>query len=205
MVTACVATMLVVMGFKLPNGFLAVFYVLAISRENTRATVRNGFALVLDNFAGLALALAGIILFIDYPLLHFLLAVGTLFLAFFLVRTLANYSLAFGISIILVAATSVNIIWAYPNPVRPDISITLWTSFRMILGTLAAVLADWLFAPLAAPLQLPESSRWLFVADAFSNPAHQVFAVKGCLAATICYVSWRVLVGPVSGSARLRV
>ena len=110
MVTACVVTMLVVMTFKLPNGFLAVFYVLAISRENTRATVRNGFALVLGNLAGLALALAGIILFIDYPLLHFVFTVGTFFLAFFLVRTLANYSLAFGFSIILVAATSVNII-----------------------------------------------------------------------------------------------
>jgi uncharacterized membrane protein YccC len=199
MAAACIATMLVVMVFKLPNGFLAVFYVLAISRENTQATVRNGIALVLGNLAGLALAIAGIVLFLDYPLLHFLFAVGTFFLAFFLIRTLADYSMAFGFSIILVAATSVNIIWARPNPLRPDVAITLWTSFGMILGTLATVLADWLFAPLATPSQPPQSSRRLFVADAFSNPAHQVFAVKGCLAATICYVTWAGLGWPGLG------
>ena len=199
MMTACVVTMLVVMAFKLPNGFLAVFYVLAISRENTRATVRNGFALVLGNIAGLALALAGIILFIDYPLLHFLFAVGTFFLAFFLIRTLENYSLAFGFSIILVAATSVNIIWAQPNPLRPDVAITLWTSFGMILGTLATVLADWIFAPASNQQNPPLNSRAMFVSDAFWNPAYQAFALKGCLAATICYVTWAGLGWPGLG------
>ena len=54
--------MLAVMIFKLPNGFLAVFYALAISRGDPRSTVRNGFAIVLGNLAGLALALAGIVL-----------------------------------------------------------------------------------------------------------------------------------------------
>lgn len=196
MATACIVTMLAVMIFKLPNGFLAVFYALAISREDPRPTVRNGFAIVLGNLAGLALALAGIILFIDDPLLHFLFVVGTFFLAFFLTRTLANHSMAFGFSIILVAASSVNIIWARPNPLRPDIDITLWTSFGMILGTLATVLADWVFSSPATPVVLPPSSRRLFVADAFSNPAYQVFATKGCLAATICYVTWGGSHGP---------
>ena len=199
MVTACVVTMLVVMAFKLPNGFLAVFYVLAISREDPRSTVRNGFAIVLGNFAGLALALAGIILFLDYPLLHFLFVVGTFFLAFFVIRTLANYSMAFGFSIILVAASSVNIIWAQPNPLRPDIGITLWTSFGMILGTLATVLADWIFLPSVTVPDRSPASRRMFVADAFSNPAYQVFAIKGCLAATICYVTWAGLAWPGLG------
>jgi len=190
MATACIVTMLAVMIFKLPNGFLAVFYALAISRENLRSTVRNGFGIVLGNLAGLALGLAGVILFIDDPLLHFLYVVGTFFLAFFLIRTLANDSLAFGFSIILIAASSVNIIWARPNSFRPDIGITLWTSFGMILGTLAAVLADWMFSPRGALADLPTRTSRMFVADAFSNPAYQVFALKGCLAATICYVTW---------------
>jgi uncharacterized membrane protein YccC len=197
--TACIVTMLAVMIFKIPNGFLAVFYALAISREDPRSTVRNGFAIVLGNLAGLALAVAGIILFVDDPLLHFLFVVGTFLLAFFLIRTLANYSMAFGFSIILVAASSVNIIWARANPLRPDIGITLWTSFGMILGTLATVLADWMFSPPAALANLPTRSSRLFIADAFSNPAYQVFALKGCLAATICYVTWAGLAWPGLG------
>jgi uncharacterized membrane protein YccC len=198
-VTACVITMLLVMAFKLPNGFLAVFYALAISREDPRSTVLNGFAIILGNLAGLALALAGIVLFIDYPLPHFLFVVGTFFLAFFLIRTLTNYSLAFGFSIILVAATSVNIIWARPNSLAPDVGITLWTSFGMILGALATVLANWVFSSDATPVVPTPRSRRVFVADAFLNPAHQVFAIKGCLAATICYVTWTGLVWPGLG------
>ena len=199
MATACIVTMLAVMSFKLPNGFLAVFYALAISREDPRSTVRNGFAIVLGNLAGLALALAGIMLFVDDPLLHFLFVVGTFFLAFFLTRTLANYSMAFGFSIILVAASSVNIIWARPNPLRPDVGITLWTSFGIILGTLATVLVDWVVSSPAAQADLPPRSSRMFVADAFSNQAYQVFALKGCLAATICYVIWAGLGWPGLG------
>lgn len=69
---------------------------------------------MLGNLAGLAVALADMILFLDYPLLHFLFVLGSFFLAFFAARTLTNYSTAFGFGIILVAASSVNIIWARP-------------------------------------------------------------------------------------------
>jgi len=199
MVTACIVTMLAVMIFKLPNGFLAVFYALAISRADPRSTMRNGFAMVLGNVAGLVLAVAGIVLFLDYPLLHFLFVVSTFLLAFFLTRALVNYGMAFGFSIILVAASSVNIIWARPGPLRPDIGITLWTSVGMILGTLATLLADWIFSPRTPPVDLQSSSARMFVADAFSNRAYQVFAIKGCLAATVCYVIWAGLAWPGLG------
>lgn len=59
-----------------------------------------------------------------------------------------------------------------------------------ILGTLATVLADWIVAPPLTPLDLPSSAPRMFVADEFSNPQYQIFALKGCLAATICYVTW---------------
>ena len=194
MVAACIFTMLAVMVFQLPNGFLAVFYALAISREGLHATWRNGFALILGNLAGLALALAGIVFFVDFPLLHFVFLLCVFFLAFFLARTVTDYNLAFGFGIILLAASSVNIIWARPDPLRPDILITIWTSFGMILGTVAAVLADWIFSADAAAAVRP--ARTLFVADAFSNPAYVKFALKGCLAATICYVVWTGVAWP---------
>lgn len=199
-VLACIATMLLVMTFKLPNGFLAVFYAFALSREGPRSTLRNGFANLIGNLAGLVLALAGILLFIDYPLLHFLFVIGALFLAFFMTRTLSNASAAFGFSIVLVAASSVNIIWSRPDPLRPDVGIALGTSLGMILGTLATMLADWAFSSAAAPVDAPKpDARRLFVEDTFSNPAYQAFAIKGCLAATICYITWAGLGWPGLG------
>jgi uncharacterized membrane protein YccC len=199
-VLACIATMLLVMSFKLPNGFLAVFYALALSRADPRSTLQNGFSIIIGNLGGLVLALAGIVFLIDYPLLHFLFVVGAFFLAFFLTRTLSNAGAAFGFSIILVAASSVNIIWARPDPLRPDVGIALGTSLGMVLGTLATILADWVFSAEAAPADARTiSPRRLFVADASSNPAYQAFAIKGCLAATICYVTWAGLGWPGLG------
>ncbi|HSR08335.1 MAG TPA: FUSC family protein, partial [Bryobacteraceae bacterium] len=62
------------------------------------------------------------------------------------------------------------------------------------------VLADWLFSsPVTAPVELPQSSSRMFIADAFSNRAYQVFALKGCLAATICYVIWAGFAWPGLG------
>ena len=69
----------------------------------------------------------------------------------------------------------------------------------MVLGTLATVLADWIFAPSSTPLVRMSRQPRTFVTDAFSNSAYQAFALKGCLAATICYVTWAGLGWPGLG------
>lgn len=191
--------MLLVMVFQIPNGFLAVFYALAISRANPQSTVRNGFHVLLANIAALLVSVAGIVLFIDYPLPHFLFAVGIFFLAFFLTRTLSNSATAFGFTIIVVAAASVPIIWARPNPLRPDLETTVWTAFGIMLGTLATVLTEWMFGFRGARTEETPRSRQMFLADAFSNPAYVKFALKGCLAASICYVFWSGIAWPGLG------
>ncbi len=199
-VTACVLTMLLVMVFRIPNGFLGVFYALAISRADSRATVRNGLLILLANIAALIVAAAGIALFIDYPLPRFLFIAGIFFLAFFLTRAMANPAVAFGFTIIAIAAVSVPIIWSRPNPLRLDLETTVWTAFGIMLGTFATVLTEWLFAFRGArAVESPSNPQPMFAADAFSNPDYVKFALKGCLAASICYVFWSTVAWPGLG------
>lgn len=155
------------------------------------------------NLASLLVALAGMVFFLDYPLPHFLFTISVFFLTFFLVRTLANPSAAFGFSIIVVAATSVQIIWARPNPLRPDLPTVLGTAFGIMLGTFATTFTEWLFAPGAATAATPDDPQpgpeRIFTPDAFRNPDHVVFALKGCLAASLCYVLWSAIAWPGLG------
>lgn len=199
MVAACVLTMLLVEAFRLPNGFLAVFYALALAREDPRSTVRNGLAMIVANLAGIAVSLAGIVLFIDSPLFHFVFVVASFFAAFFLARALTSYSTAFGFGIIVIAASSVNIIWAQPNSVRPDIGTAFWTGFGMILGTLVTVMIEWIAGSGSDPADSLKPTQTLFVADSFANPEYLTFALKGTLAASICYVFWSLLGWPGVG------
>jgi multidrug resistance protein MdtO len=89
----------------------------------------------------------------------------------------------------VVAAASVPIIWARPGSFRPDLETVVWTAFGIMLGTLATVLTEWMFASGGTAPGSPNPQPF-FVADAFSNPAYVRFALKGCLAASICYVFW---------------
>jgi len=198
-VVACTITMLLVMMFQLPNGFLAVFYALAISRADPQSSVRDGFHMIVGNIAGLALALAGMILFIDYHLLHFLFIIGGCFLAFFLTRTLVSYATAFGFGLILIAASSVNIIWTRPGQSGPDIGTAVWTAFGIMLGSFATILTEWMLAFRGQAADSPPASQPLFVADAFSNSQYVGFALRGCLAASICYVVWSAIDWPGLG------
>jgi len=201
-VTACILTMLAVMMFKLPNGFLAVFYALAISRHDARHAIRNGMLTLAANIASLLVALIGIVLFLDFPLPHFLFTISVFFLTFYLLRALANPFAAFGFSVIAVAATSVQIIWARPNPLRPDLTTVLGTAFGIMLGTLATTLTEWLFAwgaVVAPPDAVTPEAGAIFTPDAFTNPNHITFALKGCLATSLCYVFWSAIGWPGLG------
>jgi len=199
-VLACVVTMLIVVIAKIPFGFLAVLFVVAIPRGDSRVTVRNGLRMVLASAAGAAVALAALSLFADYPLAYFLSIVGRLFLVFFLTRTLVNPATAFGFSIIVTAAI---VVWDRPGfTVEGQVETTLWTAIGMMLATLVTMATEWSLAQLTGGPSGPTgaaktgSAEPLFVNDAFSNPEYVAFALRGCLAATICYLFYSAVAWP---------
>lgn len=199
-VLACLLTMIAVQVLEIPNGFLACFYALTMPRDGGNGTLRNGVSVIIANLAGTAVAVIGMSLFIDHPVIHVFYLAGIFFLAFFVIRTSVNYSLAFGFIVISVAASSVNIIWASSGPPQPEIAVALGTGFGIILATAAVIAVEWLTAcPCSANDTKRGDTHRVLVADAFSNPEHMTFALKGCAAATLVYAIWSALDWPGLG------
>lgn len=195
MTISSVVTMLLVMMFKLPFGFLAIFYALAIARDNPHATIRNGFRIILANFAGTVLIILGAMFVIDYPIGRFLFVAFTFFVCFFLTRTAQNFNVAFGFTIMVVAGSC--LIWLRPNPAELRLETTIGAAFGVALGTVVTILVEWFLA--GEGHRTPGARHPVFIKDAFTNPAHLVYALKGCLAGTLCQIIWTGVAWPGFG------
>jgi hypothetical protein len=200
MVAACTVTTLIVMIFRIPYAFLGIFNAFVISRQKPDWVVRNGFAAVAASAVAVVYTAAGVQLFYDYEILHFVFLLFTLYLVFYLKRALSNDSVTFGFGV--TATVALTLIWDRPHPAEAHLASTLSLSFVVMLGTLVAVAVAWVALQLGQTEDAPaaRSRAPLLVADAFSNPEHGRFALKGCLAGLLCYVldssvAWPVIMG----------
>lgn len=200
MVVACTATTLIVMTFRIPYAFLGIFNAFVISRQRPEWLVRNGFAAVAASAAAAIYSVVGVQLFYDYAVLHFAFLVFTLYLVFYLKRSLTNDSVTFGFGV--TATVALTLIWDLPHPAEPRLASTLSLTFVMVLGTLVAMAVAWVALQLGRTGDAPSawSNAPLLVPGAFSNRDHEVFALRGCLAGLLCYVldssvAWPVIMG----------
>lgn len=200
MVLACTITTIVVMTFRIPYAFLGIFYAFVISRQRPEWLLRNGFAAVAASAAAVVYVAAGVQLFYNYDVLHFVFLVFTLYLVFFFKRALTNDSVTFGFGV--TATVALTLIWDRPQPAEAHLASTFSLSFVVALGILVAMAVAWVALQLdrAGNPAAIRSHELLLVPDAFSNRKYAKFALKGCLAGLLCYVvdsgvAWRVIMG----------
>lgn len=200
MVAACTVTTVVVMTFRLPYAFLGIFYAFVISRQKPEWLLRNGFAAVAGSAAAVVYVAAGVQLFYDYQVLHFVFLLFTLYLVFYLKRALTNDSLTFGFGV--TATVALTLIWDQPYPTEAHLDSTFSLSFVVALGTLVAMAVAWVALQLdrTGNAHAAQSRQPLLIPDAFSNREYTTFALKGCLAGLFCYVldssvAWPVIMG----------
>lgn len=211
--TASTLAMIIMLAFNIPFGALGIFYVLAISHRNLSSTLSDGLNILFANAAGIAVLLIGAMFFADVPLLYFLFAVFCFFLVFFVTRTLKSYSTAFGFSVIIAAAFPM---WDLPYPPWVNAGNTLWIGWGIALCTIVTMVVEWAFhvfgwdsgMPKMAPAGPKVESvqrvqrrafpqlRDFFLEDALTNPEYIRFALKGCLATTICYMIYSAVAWP---------
>jgi multidrug resistance protein MdtO len=129
-VTATLA-MIIVVTFSIPNAFLAAFFSILLARENLVATWRGGRTVVLG-FVGASLyTLLGMILFRGYPITHFFWVIGSLYLVFFIIRTMTNYAVAVASSIPIGVTMA---LWDRAVPSEVQVEGTLWPILIVAIG-----------------------------------------------------------------------
>jgi multidrug resistance protein MdtO len=123
--------MIIVVTFRIPNPFLAAFFSILMARENLTATWRAAKMVVLG-FSGASLyTLLGAMLFRGYPLTHFFWVIGSLYLIFFVIRTVNNYLAASAFTIPIAVALP---LWDRPLSSEAQVEGTLWFVLIVAVG-----------------------------------------------------------------------
>ncbi len=123
--------MLIVVTFRIPNAFLAALFSILLARENLAATWRTGRVVVLAFVGATLYTLLGVVLFRGSPITHFFWVIGSLYLIFFIMRTMINYAAATAFAIPIGVALP---IWDRSVPNESQVEGTLWLIVIIAIG-----------------------------------------------------------------------
>jgi len=160
------ATLIVIIGmtFRIPYTWQGAVYALIVSRENTRATLKSAATIFLVTGIGAIYFLTTIRLVINVPVLHFLWVIGTLFLAFYAVSALTNYTAA--VAFINLNALAVPL-WDRHVPAEVNVEDTLWLCLAVLVAVIVTGAVELAFVRVRPrdEVILPISDRLLAVTN----------------------------------------
>jgi multidrug resistance protein MdtO len=140
---AATITMVLVMTFRVPYGFLAALAPFILSHENPQATLRSFIGIVVVSAVSTLYAIGGVMLLLDDPLTHFLWIATSAFLAFYLIHVLSNYGLAVGFGAIAGATVP---LWDDAHlTVNARTENTLWVFYSLAIGAAVTAAVEYVF------------------------------------------------------------
>jgi multidrug resistance protein MdtO len=142
MVIAATITTILIVTFRIPGGAIGVLCAFLLSREDLLSTAKSALYLLAAFVIGALFIPVGARLFASIPITHFLWEAVSIFIAFFLLRTLANYALALGLCVV---ATNVLSIWYLPGPAERNVELTLWQVAATLIGLLVTLAVEIVF------------------------------------------------------------
>ena len=142
---AATLTMLCIVTFRLPGAAVGGFFSLLVSRDSPNTTLRGGLATLAWFVSGLVFVLLGAILFVDYPLTHFLWVIVSFFIAFYGISAISNYGAATAFAIVIVLSIP---LWDQSGPQAAIVVANLWTAGSVVLAILITILVEYAFSVL---------------------------------------------------------
>jgi multidrug resistance protein MdtO len=135
-VISATLTMILIVTFRIPGGVVGALSAFVFSRENLLSTTRSAIYLILSFVIGALFIPIGARFFASTPETHFIWVACSLFMVFFLLRTLTVYAVATGLA--LVVANVVGI-WYLPGPAEHNVEFTLWLVAGTLIGALVTL------------------------------------------------------------------
>src|ERR1700761_5720207 len=141
-VIAATLSMILIVTFRIPGGVIGALCAFILSRENLLATAKSALLLVLAFVLGALFIPVGARLLASTPETHFVWVACSLFLVFFLLRTLSNYAVAIGLALVV---SNVIGIWYLPGPARINVELTLWLVASTFIGAMVTLAVEAVF------------------------------------------------------------
>lgn len=144
-VIAATIVMILTMTFRIPFGAYAAIYTFIISRESSRETVRSAVTEVIIFGCAALYTLVGAMLFVNHPMLRLLWIIATLFIMFYALNTMTNYTAAVRFGWLIVITIP---LWDTRIPAEAKLEGMLWAVGAITLASLVAVAVELVFAGL---------------------------------------------------------
>jgi multidrug resistance protein MdtO len=143
MVTASTLIMIISMTFRLPYGAYGAIYAITLSRESLEGTVSAVRALVVGFVLAGAYVVVGAMLVLGNAMLRFLWVGATLFLIFYALSALSNYTAAARFGYL----TAITIpLWDSHVSAESKVENTLWAVGTITIASVITLLLEIIFA-----------------------------------------------------------
>jgi uncharacterized membrane protein YccC len=191
LVVGAVLVTIISMSLEIPEAAISAYMVFFVTKENRVLTTLAGVLLIVGATAAIAASLLLINWTLEYPGLRIVTMAAVLFTGMFLSRILVIGPLGFAIGFVMSAAQS--FMDLAPNA-EVAVRAMLWLWVVLVYPIALTILINRNLLPVHPQISHDQKSgastkarRHVFVADAFTNPAHAQFALKVTLAAMTCY------------------
>jgi multidrug resistance protein MdtO len=154
MVTAATLVMILCMTFKTPYGAYACVYALILSRESLGDSADAAKTLAIGSMFGGAYAMLAALLVLGDPMLRLMWVIGTLFIIFYLMSALSNYTAAarFGYLVVITIP-----LWDEHISGELKVEGTLWAVGAITVASAIGLLLELAFKKLRRTDELMES------------------------------------------------
>jgi multidrug resistance protein MdtO len=145
MTVAATIVMLLTMTFRIPFGAYGAIYALTISRENPEATAKEVKTVIVAFSLSVLYVLIGAMFFLQDPNLRLIWVVVTLFVMFYALSAMTNFTAAARFGYLLIITIP---LWDAQTLAENKIESTLWAFGAISLGTLITLAIELIYAEL---------------------------------------------------------